>query len=321
MSQSLREIKLFVAVFEEQSFTAAAAREHTTQSGVSQHIRNLEDRLGVQLLTRGKAVHATPAGAAYYQRCLEVLKAHALARRTLEDFATCLSGEVAVGLMPSVTRSVLAPATLRFKAQHPNVGLRIVEAYSGVLTTGVRAGELDFAIVPRTFVPTQGLKSTLFATTPEFLVSSAGGELQDGAPVRLSELSNLKLIVPATSNARRHNIERYCADNGVTLARRLEFDTLPGTVDLVARSDWRVVLPGVFIADDVGAGRFSVNPLANPGLMLDLVLIEAERQALSAAASAFLDLLREVTDEVNRVPAQFAAEAAPLPADGLDQPG
>ncbi|MBA2965006.1 MULTISPECIES: LysR family transcriptional regulator [Ramlibacter] len=70
MVPSLREIRLFVAVCEEQSFTAAAVREHATQSGVSQHIKNLEDRLGVRLLDRQEGVRPTPAGTAYYLRCL-----------------------------------------------------------------------------------------------------------------------------------------------------------------------------------------------------------------------------------------------------------
>ncbi len=43
---SFRDIRLFVAAFEERSFTAAARREGATQSGVSQHIRKLEEGLG-----------------------------------------------------------------------------------------------------------------------------------------------------------------------------------------------------------------------------------------------------------------------------------
>ncbi len=44
MSQSIRDIRVFVAAYEEGSFTAAAARENATQSGVSQHVRKLEER-------------------------------------------------------------------------------------------------------------------------------------------------------------------------------------------------------------------------------------------------------------------------------------
>ena len=51
---SLRQIRSFVAVYEEGSFTAAAKREGATQSGISQHLKQLESELGVALLERNK---------------------------------------------------------------------------------------------------------------------------------------------------------------------------------------------------------------------------------------------------------------------------
>ena len=63
MSASLIDIRLFVAAYEERSFTAAAERENATQSGVSQHVAKLERLLGVQLFVREKGrIAATPAG-------------------------------------------------------------------------------------------------------------------------------------------------------------------------------------------------------------------------------------------------------------------
>ena len=49
---TLKDICLFVAVFEERSFTRAASRENATHSGVSQHIRKLEASHGVSLFVR-----------------------------------------------------------------------------------------------------------------------------------------------------------------------------------------------------------------------------------------------------------------------------
>ena len=79
MLESLRDIRLFVAVYEERSFTAAATRENATQSGVSQHIRKIENRFGVKLFGRGSgAVIPTPAGDSYYRHCIDVLRSREL---------------------------------------------------------------------------------------------------------------------------------------------------------------------------------------------------------------------------------------------------
>jgi LysR family transcriptional regulator, nitrogen assimilation regulatory protein len=87
VTDSLRDIKLFVAVYEERSFTAAATRENATQSGVSQHIRKLEDGFRVKLFIRGTGgVVPTPAADCYYNHCIDVLRAHGAAGRAVRVF-------------------------------------------------------------------------------------------------------------------------------------------------------------------------------------------------------------------------------------------
>ena len=114
-SGSFRDIRLFVAAYEERSFTAAARRENATQSGVSQHMRKLEDSLGVSLFVRNKGrVVATPAGDSYYRHCIELLNAHAKATAAVRRHGAGLQGDIVIGLMPTMTRCALAPVLARF---------------------------------------------------------------------------------------------------------------------------------------------------------------------------------------------------------------
>ncbi len=295
VSDSIRDIRCFVAVYEERSFTAAALREHATQSGVSQHIRKLEHRAGVQLFHRGSsAAVPTPAADVYYHQCIALLRLHDAASRTLRGFAGGLEGEVVFGLMPTMTRRALAPTLARFMAQHPNVTMRCVEGYSAALTQQVRAGEVDFAVVPDFSGPI-GLRRQLFARMPEVLVSAPAPGRQPGAPVRLSSLAPLNLIVPSHPNTRRHLLEAYLAANDVGIGRLLELDTMFGTLDLVATSDWMTILPQVMMAPLHQHGRYLVNPLDDPPLLLDLALIEPAARSLSPAAAAFAEMLRAET--------------------------
>jgi LysR family transcriptional regulator, nitrogen assimilation regulatory protein len=310
MSGSLRDIRLFIAAYEERSFTAAAVRENATQSGVSQHIRKLEETFGVKLFSRDKArVVPTPAGDSYYRRCIDVLRAHEAADRAVRSHATGLDGEIIVGLMPTMTRCALAPVLAKFIDKHPNLVVRVIEGYSAVLTQRVQANELDFAIVPA-FSGAAGLKSSLFLRTPELLVSSPHSRLRQLAPVRLSELGPLKLVVPGQANTRRRLLETYFASNGVQVERLLELDAMLGTLDFVSRTDWVTVLPGLMMADDSEPPVFTINPITEPSFMLDLVLIEPSRRPMSEGAEAFLRMLKEEAVRLNRRWAKIHERAA-----------
>lgn len=292
MAGSLRDIRLFVAAYEERSFTLAAQRENATQSGVSQHIRNLEDGFGVQLFSRDRGrIAPTPAGDAYYRRCIDVIRAHDAASRAAQGFSRGLAGQLVIGLMPTMTRRSAAPALARFLAQHPNVEVRIVEGFSGALTQSVRAGELDFAIVP-SFAGNSGLRSRLVLRTPELLVAGPGAGRTPGAPVRLADLPPLRLVLPGRANTRRLSLETYCTTVGAEIERVLELDAMFATLDFVARTDWLTILPAIMMGEELGPA-YVANPIVAPPLMLDLVLIEPARRPLAQAAEVLLDLLTE----------------------------
>src|SRR5919106_1002292 len=146
---ALRQIRAIIAVVEEGSFTRAAARENATQSGISQHVAAAERTLGIRLFERSaNGVTPTPAGQLYYKRCIEAVSQIANANEEVRGFATRVSGDLRIGLIPTVTRAALAPPLADFKTRYPDVRLHIVEGYSGWLTGMVDAGELDFAVVP-----------------------------------------------------------------------------------------------------------------------------------------------------------------------------
>jgi LysR family transcriptional regulator, nitrogen assimilation regulatory protein len=175
----------------------------------------------------------------------------------------------------------------------------VSEGYSASLTEQVQAAELEFAIVPA-FSGAPGLKSRLFLRTPEVLVSSAKSPLTHLAPVRLSDLGPMKLVVPSKANTRRRLIETYIASNGVRVERLLELDAMLGTLDFVSRTDWLAILPGIMMANETRRREFTVNPIASPAFGLDLVLIEPSRRPMSPGAQAFLEVLEEESVRLNR---------------------
>jgi DNA-binding transcriptional LysR family regulator len=279
-----------IAVCEERSFTRAAARENATQSGISQHIAAVERALGVTLFERSTAgVTPTAAGTRYYRRCVDAVGALEAAGEEMRTLAGRVSGPLRVGLMPTFTRAALAPALKDYVRQHPDVTLRIVEGYSGLLTDMVLAEELDFAVVPG-FEGRTGLKSRLLARDREMLLSGRARGLKPLKAVRLANFSPLKLVMPGLQNVRRRNLDTYFQTNGITVAELIEMDAMTGTLEFVAASDWVTVLPSLICVNDITAGDIIVSPI-DPPLHAEFIVIEPARRVLSVQARLFLERL------------------------------
>jgi LysR family transcriptional regulator, nitrogen assimilation regulatory protein len=88
---------------------------------------------------------------------------------------------------------------------------------------------------------------------------------------------------------RRHNLETYFHTHGVEVDAMLEMDAMIGTLELIARSDWVTVLPSLISINDVVTGDIVVNPLADPAMHAEFVLIQPARRTLTAQARLFLE--------------------------------
>jgi DNA-binding transcriptional LysR family regulator len=223
-----------------------------------------------------------------------------------------VTGELRIGLMPTFTRAVLAPVLDDFVPRHPDVRLHIVEGYSNLLTEMVLDDELDFAVVPA-FEGTIGLKSRLLLRDREMLISGPRRGVTPLAPVRLSECRPLKLVVPGPDNTRRRNLETYFQSHGVEVEAMLEMDAMIATLEFVARSDWATILPSVISVNDIGRGELIVNPIVEPELHAEFVVIQPTRRTLSTQARLFLERFEHEVAHVHDVwDRAIAGTSAPM---------
>ncbi|MDR0212281.1 MAG: LysR family transcriptional regulator [Pseudomonas putida] len=297
----LREIQMFVAVYETRSFTAAAAREFATQSGISQHIKQIEESLGVQLFDRQKAVEPTAAGTLFYERCLQVLAANTKALQALDSFERGLGGEVRFGVTPTLATHQLAPAYLSLMERNPNASIAVIDAPSNMLIDMVRANELDFAIIPSISAPPADLNTTVFAATPAFLVSAnnRSGGFEHGEVIDLDKLSGLKLLAP---DSREHaQWIGTQVDPGSGPGPCYQLDAVLATLDLIRQSEWMAILPGLLFVHGFNSGPaerdFKLNPFSGAGLTLELLLVQPQRATPSPLMLEVIETIRGITEE------------------------
>lgn len=301
-SIDLKQIRCFVAAYEEGSFSMAAKREHCTQPGLSVYIQRLESMLAHRLFDRrARGVTPTIAGAHFYASCTDVLKSVRMAKQRMLDLAGSVAAKIDVGVSPSLLKGALTRTLSQYLPAHPYVDVRLSEAYSGTLTDWVVSGEVQTAIVTKPPVHL-GLETTHFFRDRIVLVTRGTGKPPRGRrPVRerrVKELEKLKLILPSA----RHNL-RQVIEGAVRLGvsgsgKILEIDGMLGTFEVVRNSDWATVVAGVAVMDEVKQGRLVAEALCEPELWLDFYLVRTKDMVLSVACQEFLGVLKQKLEQL-----------------------
>ncbi len=290
---SLRQLNSLIAVYEEGSFTAASERENATQSGISQHISAIERELGIILFTRNSnGVVPTTICHGFYKKSVEAIRTLKTAEQEAMNAGKGLSGTVNAGLMPTFTRAALAPVLKLISTTHPNIEISVVESYSGSLTDMVKAGELDFALVP-VMTGTQGIKYSNLVRDREVLVSSPSFGLKQSEEISLRTMDPLKIVLPTKANIRRIKLEDYFTAHSIEIANIMEMDSMIGTLELVGSTDWVTILPYLICVPDTQSNLRYINPICEPNIYSDFVIIEPIGRSLTPQATFFLKLLKE----------------------------
>ncbi|MEV7616737.1 LysR family transcriptional regulator [Streptomyces sp. NPDC089799] len=143
----MHQLRYLAAVVDEGTFTAAAARLHVSQSGVSTQVAKLEKELGQQLLERsGRRVRLTAAGEAVLPLAREALEALSGIEHTAAEFAQAVRGRVRLGMIRGCAIPGFLDAVADFGRTHPGVVLSLHEDDSQALRGQVLARSIDLAL-------------------------------------------------------------------------------------------------------------------------------------------------------------------------------
>ncbi len=145
---NLNQIRVFQSVYKTRSMTKAAEELHLTQSGISQHIKALEEILEVQLFDRIKQkLVPTTAGKHLYEKSVQNLN---LLEQTLLEVTAHeneLRGNIIIGVPAEFGFNLIVPKIVEFMSQYPEVRIDLRVDMAPALSEMIIRGELDFAFV------------------------------------------------------------------------------------------------------------------------------------------------------------------------------
>ncbi|WP_231423161.1 LysR family transcriptional regulator [Pseudomonas sp. Leaf59] len=253
-------MSVYVKVVESGSMTAAAQACGLSTTMVGNHLRALEQRLGVSLLKRTTRKQSlTEFGGQYYQRCLEVLGLVADSEHLAEQAHSEIpKGTLRITAPPAFGTERLAPALSEFSRRYPLIKLYVVlsnermDLIDSGFDVAIRLGELETSgLIAR---PLQDYTITLCAS-PDYLARQGTPQ----TPEDLRQHDCLAFAYPAADDWRNADkLWRMTGAEGeieVEVSGSLTLNSSQGLRQAAVHGMGIVMLPDALVRPDLEAGK------------------------------------------------------------------
>ncbi|MCU0116681.1 LysR family transcriptional regulator [Pseudomonas sp. B2M1-30] len=304
-----KQLRYFVAVYEEGHVGRAAERLSISQPALSQQIRQLEQNLDVTLFERSsKRLLPTLAAHTLYNHALPLLDGMQRAREALGNFKGQALRTLAIGVLQTVHTSLVPQLLERVRKAQPHLVVQIYELTGLEIERRLLNGSLDIGI---SYLPPRqpGLHGVMLYEDELTLVIPADHPLREFKKVSMSQAAELPMLLLGEEFQIRQIWQAQLANLGRRPQVQAELNNMVGILDSLPHTRLATVLPGRS-QKEYDDQELLWKPLSEPRVPLKVGLVcrDVQRQQASLA------LLRTLLEEVMQREAKPLKGAPPLDA-------
>ncbi|MBW1670943.1 MAG: LysR family transcriptional regulator [Deltaproteobacteria bacterium] len=291
----IRQFQVFLAVWENRSFSQAAHKVYLTQPTVSGHIRALEETLGARLFDRsGKEVTPTKAGEVLYPFARQILRLNLQAEREIAMFLGQEKGSLDLGGSNIPGQYILPGVIGRFKVERPNIRMILHISDTAAIVASVANGELELGIVGAV-VQKKGLSFEPCFHDDMVLIVPPGHRLADRRQVSIDDLASEPFVLREKGSGTRLATERALQAAGNLHLSDLQIVSEMGSAEAI-RQAVRVglgcsIISRCAVTDDLEHGLLHALVLEGVQLSRQFHLVWHNQRTLSPLVLAFRSFL------------------------------
>ena len=289
---TLNQLRAFLEVARNGSFTAAARVMQVSQASISELIRRLEDEHDVQLFIRGRRLTLTAAGEELLEHAAAAVGAADTATSALRAVQGLTGGVATFGVLRNADHYLLSGLVQQFNEMHPSVRVRLIGLNSADVAVAVSEGSLEAGLVVLP-IDTEGLRVTPWVRD-EVLYASADAE-RASSPVPVETMAAAHLVLYDAHAGWRDPTRRQLADRanlaGVRLDPWIEVEHVETAVNLVARGVGDTIVSRAITRGPTWPEHLHTVPM-DPPLYDTIAFIRRESVPLSSATREIAVLAR-----------------------------
>jgi len=281
---NLKHLQSFLTVAEQGSLARAAAATDLAESLISRHISSLETAWGARLFERtGRGMVLSEFGKLMLPQVRAAMDQILRLDVTAKESAGVPTGTVQVGVLPSLATQLLPLLFADLRAYAPEITLRAVEGFSGLLDEQLANGKLDLAVINRYGFSTRREEEVL-GSADTYLIGRKGSALMERKSIPFKALSTIPLVLPSVPNGLRTNLNQLARRHAVKLNIVMEVDSAGSMKDVTQSGHAYTLLPLMAVKAELSQGRLEARPIVNPAIVRTIVLSVTSQRPLSLAA-------------------------------------
>lgn len=286
------EQRLFREIAAARSLSKGAEHCGVSQSAATQHVQEVERRLGTALLDRSKRpIELTEAGRVYYDFCRDVLRREEEFSRALESLKGDLGGTVRVASIYSTGLSEMSRLRDDFATRYPAAHLHVEYMRPDKVYDAVRNDAADLGLVS---YPESSREIAALDWRREEMQVAVAISHPFAARVELfpADLNGQDFVAFDDDLRIRKELDRFLRAHAVEVNVTMHFDNIQMIKEAVELGSGISILPARTMQAEIEQGRLVAVKLNAPELARPVGIVHRRRKKFNRAAEAFLGMLR-----------------------------
>jgi len=298
---NVHQLNVFVIAAETLNFTQTAKRLHLTQSSVSQHIKSLENQLGVQLFERkGRSLEITDAGMVLLPMAREIVEDSIRAAEQMELLKNEIHGHLVVGCNTAPGKYILPILLAKFHQQYPLVRISCQVLPPRQVQEGMAEGEIHFTLSNIAESSSEGAEYVLYLEEPIELIAPLNHPWAERGEIDPVDLYEEQFISREKNSGTYQNVARGLLDVGVDIDKLDTFLEM-GTSEALAlavEQELGVGFVSKIILETICPNRVAVVKVRGLNVLQPIYLGRQTAFPATSAQAAFWDYVREAGEEI-----------------------
>ena len=292
---NLYKLEIFDYVAQVGSFSKAAEHFLMSQSGISQHIQELEANFGTPLFNRGsRGVTLTRTGERLLSYARDIFKLVTEAELMLTDVAHLNSGSVTIGSTPGVSAYLLPEWVQSFRDRFPNLAVSLKTDTTPNIVRELAMRQMDIALIEGELEPkhTEHLNVFELREVPQYLVVGAKHAWWAESQIALSALDGKTMVTRQPRSQTRIWLDDVLRARQVRPKVMGEFDSIESIKRAVMAGSCFTILPEYTVREEIAKDTLRLLPFADVALTRSLKLLWNKANHLTPVACAFLTQIK-----------------------------